>query len=236
MTRRIAAMMVHVYTASGIFPAAAAVVELSGDDPDPRWVFVYLLLTTFIDATDGPLARWLDVKRNAPSIDGRTIDDILDYLTFALIPLWMCQRLGWLAEGWGWLWAVAALSSLLGFANVNAKDESGGFFRGFPSYWNVFAFYAGLSNYLFGPWPGTITMVLLAIAVVSPIWLIYPNLCPKPWKTPILIGAALWAIAMLAMLPDYPEIPGVYVGLSLLYPIFYVAVSWIVWRARTSQV
>ena len=35
------------------------------------------------------------------------------------------------------------LASVFGFANVGAKEEKGGFFLGFPSYWNVVAFYTG---------------------------------------------------------------------------------------------
>ena len=95
---KIRAYAVHCYTASGIFPAAAALVELTKPTPNIQWVFGYLLLTTFIDATDGPLARRFEVKKFAGSIDGRTIDDLLDYLTFALIPLLVVYRMGWLAD------------------------------------------------------------------------------------------------------------------------------------------
>lgn len=81
------AYLVHLLTASGVMPAALAVRELVRTDCDPRVVFVYLLLTTFIDAIDGPFARRFNVTDN--------------------------------------------------------KDETGGVFRGFPSYWNLYAIYAG---------------------------------------------------------------------------------------------
>lgn len=233
---RVRAMAVHWYTASGVFPAAAAAVEITRPQPNAAMVFVYLLITTLIDATDGPLARKFDVKHNAASVDGRTIDDILDYLTFAFIPLLLVYCMGWLVDGLAWIWAAGTFVSLLGFANVNAKDESGGFFRGFPSYWNIYAFYAGLLHYAYGPWPGTILLVVLTIATVSPIWLLYPNLTPKPWKTPILAGAAVWAVGLLAMLPWYPAIDPIWIWLSLTYPIFYTGLSfWLAARRPAAK-
>lgn len=223
---KVSAMAVHVYTASGIVPAGLAAMELCDRHPDIRWVFAYLLMTTLIDATDGPLARWLDVKRNAPQIDGRTIDDLLDYLTFAFLPLLAVWRMGYLADGWSWVWMAGALASLLGFAHVTAKDESGGFFRGFPSYWNIYAFYAGLMSTWFGPVPATGLLLVLVVMTVSPVWFLYPNLTPRPWRVPILVGAAVWSLAMLAMLPSYPEVRPLWWILSLIYPAFYVGLSW----------
>lgn len=40
----------------------------------------------------------------------------------------------------------ALLASLLGFANVGAKDEAAGYFRGFPSYWNIAVGIAGANE------------------------------------------------------------------------------------------
>src|SRR5687768_1198770 len=102
--------------------------QLFDDAPDERIVFVWLVVAVMIDAADGPLARAWDVKRFAPDIDGRTIDDIVDYLTFTFIPLLLVWRMGWVpfAPGLaGAVWIVPALlASLLGFANVGAKDET----------------------------------------------------------------------------------------------------------------
>nr|WP_237607416.1 CDP-alcohol phosphatidyltransferase family protein [Roseimaritima sediminicola] len=208
--------------------------EIASPDCDPRWVFVYLLLTTLIDAVDGPLARRYHVKRYARAIDGRTIDDLLDYLTFAFIPLMLVWRMGWLPEGWGWTVSVAMGASLFGFAHREAKDERGGFFRGFPSYWNIFAFYAGLLFAAAGPWPVAALMAVLAVATVLPIRFIYPNLAPPPWRTWLLGGAAVWSLLMLAMLWPYPDPPPSLTLVSLVYPALYVAAS--IWLARRRPV
>ncbi len=75
---RARAYAVHLLTASGIVAALLAVAELMDEAPDERVVFAWLVVAVVIDAVDGPLARAWDVKRLAPEINGRTIDDIVD--------------------------------------------------------------------------------------------------------------------------------------------------------------
>lgn len=232
---RATAYGVHVLTASGIIPASLAMHEIIQSDCDPRRVFVWLLLTTFIDAIDGPLARRFRVKTLAHSIDGRTIDDLLDYLTFAFIPLMLVWRMNWLPEGLGFTVAIAMGASLFGFAHQNAKDEQNGFFRGFPSYWNVAAFYAGLLHHWWGPWPVAVMIWVLAGLTVTPIWLIYPNLAPSKHRTWLLAGAGVWALLLVAILPLYPQPPSWLVLVSLVYPILYSAASFALRRNRTLE-
>ncbi|HYG56229.1 MAG TPA: hypothetical protein VD965_13115 [Burkholderiales bacterium] len=232
---RARAYAVHVLTASGIVAGFLAVAELLEEAPDERVVFAWLVLAVVIDAVDGPLARAWEVKRLAPDIDGRTIDDIVDYLTFTFIPLLLVWRMGWVpfAPGMlGTVWIVPALlASLLGFANVGAKDEAAGYFRGFPSYWNIAAFYAGLAFYGLGErgqWLNGVVLLALAALTVSPVRFLYPNLAPRPWKLPVVLGAAAWSALLLWMLLIYREVPGWLVAVSLIYPAFYAALSiWI---------
>src|ERR671916_535213 len=157
----------------------AATIEVCSAAPDPRLVFLLLAAAVLVDATDGPLARRADVKRRLPFIDGRTIDDIVDYLTFTFVPLLLVWRMGWLPEP-AIIWIAPALvASLFGFANTAAKDEAGGFFLGFPSYWNVVAFYAGFSYYLYGPWVNAAVLLLFSLMTVLPVRFLYPNLTPR---------------------------------------------------------
>ena len=178
-----------------------------------------------VDATDGPLARRWEVKRRLPAIDGRTIDDIVDYLTYTFVPLLLVWRMGWVPEP-APLWVAPALvASLFGFANTGIKDEAGGFFLGFPSYWNVVAFYAGLLHRLYGPWLNAALLLLLAVATLLPVRFLYPNLAPRPWRSAGDRGSAALARRAAWLLPDYPQAPAWAVWLSLLYPVFYAVLS-----------
>ncbi|MBK5260192.1 MAG: phosphatidylcholine synthase [Thermoanaerobaculia bacterium] len=229
---RAAAWGVHLYTASGLIFALLAAIEICAPHPDARIAFVWLMVAVLIDATDGPLARRFDVKTLVPQIDGRKIDDIVDYLTFTFLPLLLIARMEWVPEP-AVLWlAPAMIASVLGFANVAAKDESGGFFLGFPSYWNIVAFYAGIIAQRFGVWPNAFLLLVLAALTVAPIGFIYPNLAPAKWKTLILGGAVLWLVILIAMLWDYPSPPVWLVFVSLIYPAFYTIVSIYEYRRR----
>jgi phosphatidylcholine synthase len=196
-------------------------------------VFALFVATVIIDASDGPLARAWQVKRWAPRIDGRTIDDIVDYITYTFLPLLLVWRMGWL-PGLAFAWVIPALiASLFGFANSGAKDEEDGFFLGFPSYWNVVAFYAGIVHHHWGPWPNAVALLALAAMTVMPVRFLYPNLAPRPWKLPLVAGAIAWTAILLAMLVmPYPRVPAWLTLVSLVYPAFYVALSAVLGRRK----
>ena len=222
-----AAYGVHLLTASGIACMFLAAAEIARPLPRPWLVFVYFLIATVIDGVDGPLARKFGVKTHAPNISGRTIDDIVDYLGFTFLPMLLVWRMGWLpGEIVGAVVVVLVMmASLLGFAHANAKDEQAGFFRGFPSYWNLVAIYNGFAFALLGTagqWLNVAVLLALAVLTVLPVWMVYPNLAPPKWKPIVLIGSYLWAVGLMAMLPWFPDrVPGWLVLLSLAFPAFY---------------
>ena len=229
---RAAAWLVHLYTASGVVYAFLATLETCAAHPDPRRVFVFLAIAVLIDATDGPLARRVDVKRVLPQIHGRTIDDLVDYLTFTFVPMLLVARMEWVPRPTLLFVVPPLVASLLGFANAGAKDESGGFFLGFPSYWNIIALYLGIAAAHGLQWLNAAILLGLSVLTVMPVGFIYPNLAPPRWKASILIGALVWLLLLGAMLPGYPRPPLWLLLLSVVYPVFYTAVSAVEYRRR----
>src|SRR5207249_737286 len=105
-----------------------------------RWSFVLMLVATLIDATDGTLARRVRIKEVLPGFDGRKLDDLVDFLTYTTLPLLLIWRAQLLPAGQdAWL-LCPLLASAYGFCQVAAKTADG-YFLGFPSLWNVVAFY-----------------------------------------------------------------------------------------------
>src|SRR5262245_54623015 len=77
------AWCIHAYTALGLVAAAGMAVLIVQGGPDAfRWAFVLMAVATFIDATDGTLARAIRIKEVLPGFDGRRLDDLVDFLTY----------------------------------------------------------------------------------------------------------------------------------------------------------
>ena len=238
--RKIRAYLVHMLTASGVAFAFLAMAEVVGGELDPRWVFGWLTLAVLIDAADGPLARLWDVQSHAPRIMGGTIDLIVDYLTFTFIPLVLVWRMDWL-PGWDGLWVTLAMvASLFGFANTSAKQADDGFFLGFPSFWNVVAYYIGLLSVEYGAAGGYVSLaILLALSVLTvvPVRFVYPNQVSMPWRAIVTVGGVCWLGLLLALLPAFPDLPawgGDWVlWATLVFPAFYFGLSgWLDWTHR----
>src|SRR5436309_1679669 len=99
------AWSVHLYTALGLVAAAAiAVLIVHGDAAAFRAAFLLMVIATLIDATDGTLARAARVKTVLPGFDGRRLDDLIDFLNYAFLPLFLIWRAAVLPAGYeGWL-------------------------------------------------------------------------------------------------------------------------------------
>ena len=238
--RKVRAYFVHILTASGVAFAFLAMAEVIRTNLDPRWVFGWLTLAVLIDVADGPLARKWDVQSYAPRIMGGTIDIIVDYLTFTFIPLTLVWRMDWL-PGWDGLWVTLAMVvSLFGFANTSAKQTQDGFFLGFPSLWNVVAYYVGLLTAQYGTTGSYVSLValfVLAILTIVPVRFVYPNHVAPPWRAIVTVFGIAWLGLLLAFLPTFPELPawgGEWVlWVSFIFPVFYFGLSgWLDWTDR----
>jgi phosphatidylcholine synthase len=224
------AWLVHLYTAIGLVCAAGmAVLIVRGDDPSFRGAFFLMMLATAVDATDGWLARKARVKEVLPGFDGRALDDVIDFHTYTSMPLLLVWRAGILPASVAWILLLPLLSSAYGFSQVNVKTPDG-FFLGFPSYWNIIAFYL----YALRPAPvvSVTAIVVFAVLTFIPTPYLYATR-GGPFAKPINIGAALWFVLLGVTLfgPAEYRQPAAYV--SLIYPALYLGLS--AWVAVTRQ-
>jgi phosphatidylcholine synthase len=132
------------------------------------------------------------------------------------------------------------VASLLGFANASAKQSEDGFFLGFPSYWNVVAYYVGLLAVEYGSLGSYVSLgavLILGVLTLVPVRFVYPNAAPNPWRAIVTVGGIVWLGLLLALLPTFPELPAwggewVLWG-SLIFPAFYFGLSgWLDWADR----
>ena len=111
--------------------------------------------------------------RTAPAIDGARLDDIVDYVTYVLVPGVLVWRLDLLPPAAApWVVGATLVASALGFARRDAKTDDH-LFTGFPSYWNVVAVY--LIALRPPPPVAAAILLLLAVLVFVPIRYVYPS-------------------------------------------------------------
>ena len=211
---------VHLLTASGALLGFLTVAATAAGDY--RSAFLWMAAATAVDSTDGALARRARVKDRLPRFDGARLDDIVDYLTFVFAPAYLVFHAQLAPDGLGLPVAAAMLlSSAYGFGQETAKT-SDHFFTGFPSYWNIVAFYlVALST---PAWLNAGVLTGLAVLVFVPIAYVYPSRTPTlRWLT-VGLGLA-WAVLMVVMIWSFPAISRPVLSLSLVFPVYYIALS-----------
>jgi phosphatidylcholine synthase len=230
--RQLLAWSVHLYTALGLVAAAAmAVLIVRGEAVSFHWAFVLMLVATLIDSTDGPLARLVRVKEVLPGFDGRRLDDLTDFLTYTCLPLLLIWRAELLPAGKEWCLLVPLLASAYGFSQVSAKTDDG-YFLGFPSYWNLVAFYLYVLRL---PGPAALAVLLgLALLTFVPIRYLNPNqrgaINRLTWLPAALwAGMLVWILIRLLAAGDSARLdPATWILalVSLYFPVYYFGVSW----------
>ena len=172
------------------------------------------------------LARRFRVKETIPWFDGARLDDIVDYLTYVFAPivlLWTTDRLPDGAARLGasprcrcWRPATSSAGS--------TRRPSDHFFLGFPSYWNVVAFYVIVLDV--GRPASAIALVVFTVLVFVPVRYVYPSRTDAAARRSTLaLAARLAGHLRRAARCSTPTRTRVVVALSLAYLVYYVGLS-----------
>lgn len=166
----IRAFSVHVLTASGAYLAFLAVVAAA----ENRFVdmFWWLGFALLVDGIDGPIARKLKVKEVLPNWSGEQLDNVIDYVTYALIPAFALYQSGMVGEISSFICAaLIVISSAIYYANMGMKTSEN-FFSGFPVVWNmlVFTLFAVSAS----EWTAMIVVIVAVALTFLPIYFLHP--------------------------------------------------------------
>jgi phosphatidylcholine synthase len=235
--KRAVAWSVHAYTATGLLVAAgitAILMQSARSADDYRLCFLLMLVATVIDATDGMCARAIRIKEVLPGFDGRRLDDLVDFLMYTCLPLLLIDRAGLVPEVWRWVLLAALGASAYGFCQTDVKSADGSFV-GFPSYWNIVAFYL----YAVPVTGGWAVLVIAGLALLTFVPSRYPYPTQRGRLNMVMLAlGVLWAVLVLvALLQDWSNgPPRTLVGASAVYPAIYMGVAWgrSVWRLATT--
>ncbi len=215
------AAAVHLYTASGAVLAFMMVLAaINNNAVQALWI---ALIALIIDSTDGSLARRFRVREAIPWFDGARLDDIVDYLTYVFAPVLLLWSGGYLGTGVSStiLAAFPLLASSYQFCRVDAKTDDH-FFLGFPSYWNVVAFYVIVFNS--SPTFVGALLVVCSLLVFVPVRYVYPSRTVAFRKLTLAL-TGVWLIVYALILLQMPNPNPLLASFSLAYMVYYVGLS-----------
>ncbi|SOH92695.1 phosphatidylcholine synthase [Monaibacterium marinum] len=155
------AFSVHLLTATGAGLALMAMLAAAQEN----WpvMFLWLIFALLVDGIDGPLARAVDTKTNAPQWDGVLLDLIIDYLTYVFIPAYALVSANLIGEGWSLAAGLLiCVSGVIYFADTRMKTSDNSF-SGFPGCWNMVV----LVLFAISPDGWTAMFLLIGIAIAQ---------------------------------------------------------------------
>jgi phosphatidylcholine synthase len=226
--QRAAGWAVHAYTASGA--VFGLLFVLAGVQGDMREAFAWAAAAMVVDGTDGTLARRLEVSRHVPDFDGALLDNIVDYLTYVFAPVVVLHQNGFLPDGDAGLVvaSVPLLASCYQFCRADAKTADH-LFWGFPSYWNVVAFYAVVLEQ--GVVATTVVIAVCSVLVFVPIGYLYPSRATEFQRSSVLL-TSVWSVVAIVLVVQLPDASRLLAQLSLLYVVYYVGASLVLTARR----
>ena len=194
--------LVHIFTALGVvFGFLALLATVDGKIPE---AFLWLAFALFVDGVDGALARAVNVKQNTPEIDGAILDNIIDYLNYVVVPVFIFYSLGMAPEPYLLLSCVAILLvSCFTFTNTNIKTDDF-YFSGFPAIWNIVVLYfyilesSEFINFIF--------VILFCVLTFIPFKYVHPFRVVEFRKITLMI-TSIWMITTTILLFDVSSDP-----------------------------
>jgi phosphatidylcholine synthase len=215
---KLAAIAVHVFTASGAALALLALIFAVGG----HWAVMFLTLgaALIVDGVDGPLARKFRVAETLPRWSGDTLDLVVDFTSYVFVPAYAIAASGLLPS----VAAVPAaivivVTGAMYFADREMKTGAN-HFRGFPAVWNLIAFYLFVLTP--PPWLGALAIAIFAVLTFVPIEFVHPFRVRR-WRT-LTIGLMIgWSVlAAIAVFNDLAPDPWVRAGLCVIAVYFLV--------------
>ena len=195
MNPKVSAYLVHLFTALGVvfgFLALLATVNL--EIPE---AFLWLALALFVDGVDGTLARAANVEENNPYIDGAILDNIIDYLNYVVVPVFIFYTLNMVPEPFLLLSsATILLVSCFTFINTETKTEDF-YFSGFPANWNIVILYFYILDST--QWINLFFVLLFCVLTFIPFKYVHPFRVVEFRKITLLI-TSIWMVTTTVLL------------------------------------
>jgi len=221
--QKILAWGVHLFTASGLLAGFMALLAMQ--DRDVREAMLWLILAFIIDGVDGTFARRFRVKEVLPYMDGKTIDYVVDFVNFAVVPAYIFYQSSLVQDILALpLTALILLVSTIYYGKSDMVSEDK-YFIGFPVLWNIVVYYL-IFIFAWPDWLNACTIIFFAVAHFVPLKYIYPSQAQR-WKLASSIIAALFFMLMCITVYLYPERNFWLSTLSVLAWFYFAALTFL---------
>ncbi len=213
-TQKALAWSVHIFTASGIIFALLAIIAIANHQ------FVesmyWLIIAFVVDGVDGTLARRFKAKEVLPFMEGKNIDFVIDFATYAIIPAYFMYEAFWVVDGEKYYvlpeaeWirfscvAILLLVSAVYYGKEPMVSEDM-YFIGFPVMWNAVIYFLYFILKL-EPWVNFLLIILFSILHFVPLKWAYPSQNKHHQKLNLLFGA-IFLISNAGVLYYFPNEP-----------------------------
>ena len=197
-----AAWAVHAFTAVGVIVGYVGLNSVI--EGHARAAIVWLVAALVLDGVDGPLARKLDVRNRIPTLNGNSLDLIIDYFTCTIVPVAFLYRFDILPDRTvGPVGFTMLFVGALWMARTDQETEDG-WFNGFPAEFNMIIptlFLIGASE-----WINLGVCVVFSILTLSRVQFAHP-VSVRENRNISLPMMVLWLAAMLTLAIAQHNIP-----------------------------
>ena len=164
------AWAVHALTASGVIVGYVGLNSVI--DGHARAAILWLVGALILDGVDGPIARKLDVRLRIPTLNGNSLDLIIDYFTCTIVPVAFVNKFGVLPEDTvGPMCFAILFVSALWMARTD-QETADGWFNGFPAEWNMII--PSLFLIRADPWVNFVICVIFCVLTLSRVQFAHP--------------------------------------------------------------
>lgn len=212
---KIRASLVHFLTGSGIIFSFLALVSVI--EGYKLQTFMFLGVALIIDIIDGTLARRYKIDVIFPNIDGKTLDTIIDYINYILIPCIMLYKFNYLPQNFSLIIPIVILCiSLYSYINIKLIDASFSYL-GFPSIWNIILLYLEILS--FNKWINLLIIIFFVFLKFVPFKVLHPMRFPKLKKTNItlLFGTIFTSLVLLINKLEFEFMNNLYIYFFILW-------------------
>jgi phosphatidylcholine synthase len=219
MPSRVAAWSVHAFTASGLLAAFMGLIATH--EGDFRLAMLWILVQLVIDGIDGTFARLARVGETLPGVSGKTIDYVIDFFSYAILPAFLFYEASTL-DYWPRLLCCCCMlmSAALYYGIEDMVSADGQHFVGFPVLWNMVVYILIFVLPNLPAWAVVTGVVAFTVLHFVPVLFPYPSRGGRWWVATLIATVGFIAAAVMNVW-YYPEPSAFWRGVCLVTPLYY---------------